>query len=132
MKQLWAPWRLEYIQGADEQDGCVFCRAAGLEDEEGLVVHRGEQAFVLLNRYPYAAGHLMVAGYRHGGDFGALDADEALEIHRLASTGLGVLAETISAGTWGGWPAPASSTTSTSTSSLAGRATRTSCPCSPT
>ncbi|MGH3113809.1 MAG: HIT family hydrolase, partial [Gaiellaceae bacterium] len=76
MKQLWAPWRLEYIQGADEQEGCVFCRAAGLGDEEGLVVHRGERAFVLVNRYPYASGHLMVAGYRHEGDFGALDADE--------------------------------------------------------
>jgi len=96
VRQLWAPWRLEYIQGADEQEGCVFCRAAGLADEDGLVVRRGERAFVLVNRYPYASGHLMVAGYRHEGDFGALDADEALEIHRLAATALGVLAQTMS------------------------------------
>ena len=95
MKQLWAPWRLEYIQGADEQEGCVFCRAAGLDDEEGLVVRRGERAFVLVNRYPYASGHLMVAAYRHEGDFAALEADEALEIHRLAATATGVLAETM-------------------------------------
>ena len=95
MKQLWAPWRLEYIQGADEQEGCVFCRAAALDDEEGLVVHRGERAFVLVNRYPYASGHLMVACYRHEGDFAALEAVEALEIHRLAATALGVLAQTI-------------------------------------
>jgi ATP adenylyltransferase len=95
VKQLWAPWRLAYIQGADEQEGCVFCRAAGLGDEEGLVVRRGERAFVLVNRYPYASGHLMVAAYRHEGDFAGLDAEEALEIHRLASTALGVLAQTI-------------------------------------
>ena len=64
-KQLWAPWRLEYIKQADEQLGCVFCEAAAGDDEEKLVVHRGELAFVLLNRFPYASGHLMVAPYRH-------------------------------------------------------------------
>ena len=73
MKQLWAPWRLEYIQQADEQEGCVFCRALEADDESGLVVHRGERAFVLLNKYPYASGHLMVAPNRHEGDFGGLD-----------------------------------------------------------
>jgi ATP adenylyltransferase len=93
LKRLWAPWRLEYIQSADEQEGCVFCRAPGLGDEEGLVVHRGEHAFVLLNRYPYASGHLMVAPYRHEGDFGGLADEEALEIHRLAEAALGALRE---------------------------------------
>jgi ATP adenylyltransferase len=96
MKQLWAPWRLEYIQDADEQEGCLFCRARDGSDEEGLVVHRGERAIVLLNKYPYASGHLMVAPLRHEGEFGELDADEALEIHRLASAGLAALAETMS------------------------------------
>jgi ATP adenylyltransferase len=96
VKQLWAPWRLEYIEGADADPGCVFCRAAGLGDEEGLVVHRGELAFVLLNKYPYAGGHLMVAPFRHVGDLGELEVDEALEIHRLASSALGVLAQTMS------------------------------------
>ena len=96
MRQLWAPWRLEYIQGADQQEGCVFCRAVGLEDEPGLVVHRGEHAFVLLNRYPYASGHLMVAPYRHEGDFGALAAEEAVEIHRLTAQATDVLGEVMS------------------------------------
>ena len=95
MRQLWAPWRLEYVQAADEQPGCVFCRALELPDEEALVVHRGERAFVLLNKYPYSPGHLMVAPRRHEGEFGALDADEALEVHRLASAALGILAETM-------------------------------------
>jgi ATP adenylyltransferase len=93
VKQLWAPWRLEYIQGADEREGCLFCRVASLGDEEGLVVHRGELAYVLLNRYPYAAGHLMVAPYRHEAEFGELTGDEALEAHRLAAAGLGALAQ---------------------------------------
>ena len=60
-KPLWAPWRLEYIEQADEREGCIFCRAAEGEDEAGLVVHRGREAFVLLNKFPYASGHLMVA-----------------------------------------------------------------------
>jgi ATP adenylyltransferase len=93
LKQLWAPWRLEYIQGADEQDGCVFCRAPGLGDEEGLVVRRGERAFALLNRFPYASGHLMVAPYRHVGEFGGLEDEEAVEIHRLAAVAVAVLGE---------------------------------------
>jgi ATP adenylyltransferase len=96
VRQLWAPWRLEYIQQADELDACIFCRAAaGNRDPESLVVHRAEWALVLLNRYPYASGHLMVAPVRHEGEFGALSAEEALEVHRLASVGLGVLAETM-------------------------------------
>ena len=92
-KQLWAPWRLEYISSADEQAGCVFCDAAALKDEEALVVHRGSAAFVLLNKYPYASGHLMVAPYRHAGEFGELEDAEALELHRLAGSAIGALAQ---------------------------------------
>jgi ATP adenylyltransferase len=90
-RQLWAPWRLEYVQAADELPGCVFCGALEEESEERLVVHRGERAFVLLNRFPYASGHLMVAPVRHLGDFAALDADEAAEIHGLAADALAAL-----------------------------------------
>jgi len=80
VKQLWAPWRLEYIRQADEQPGCVFCHP-----EEELVVAREEHAFVLVNRFPYSSGHVMVAPLRHAGDFGALTAEEAQAIHRLAA-----------------------------------------------
>ena len=93
-KPLWAPWRLEYIQQADELDGCVFCLAAIGDDEEMLVVHRGAGAFVLLNKFPYASGHLLVAPYRHAADFGSLSDEEALELHRLAERGMAALAET--------------------------------------
>ena len=92
MERIWAPWRLEYIQRADELPGCVFCLAAQGSDEDGLVVHRGERAFVLLNKFPYASGHLMVAPLRHVADFDELENEEALEIHRLAAQGLGALA----------------------------------------
>jgi ATP adenylyltransferase len=93
-RQLWAPWRLEYIAKADEESDCVFCDAAAGDDEDRLVVHRGKQAFVLLNKFPYASGHLMVASYRHVGDFGELSDEEALEIHHLAQRGLAALAAT--------------------------------------
>ena len=91
-EQLWAPWRLEYIKRADEGDGCVFCRATEATDEEGLVVHRAELAFVLLNKFPYASGHVMVAPYRHVATLGELTDEEALELHRLARQALGALA----------------------------------------
>src|SRR6185437_12810990 len=95
IRQLWAPWRLEYIRRADELEGCVFCLAAeGDDDEAMLVVHRGVSAFVLLNKFPYASGHLMVAPYRHAGQFGGLTDAEALEAHRLAADGMTALAAT--------------------------------------
>ena len=94
VRQLWAPWRLEYVGSADEQEGCIFCVALAAGDEEGLVVRRAEHAFVVLNRFPYASGHLMVAPVRHVGEFGELTDDELVEVHRLASQGLGALAET--------------------------------------
>jgi ATP adenylyltransferase len=92
-KPLWAPWRLEYIEQADERESCVFCDAARGDDEAGLVVHRGREAFALLNKFPYASGHLMVAPFRHAGDFSELEDAEALEIHRLAGHGVGALAQ---------------------------------------
>lgn len=95
MERLWAPWRLEYLEGADEQKGCFFCRARDGGEEGSLVVQRGERAFVVLNRYPYASGHLMIAPNRHEGEFGDLDAEEAAEVHRLAASGIGALAETM-------------------------------------
>ena len=90
-KQLWAPWRLEYIKRADEQPGCVFCDAAAGDDEERLVLRRGTDAFALLNKFPYSSGHLMVAPYRHVGELSGLGDSEALEIHSLATAGLAAL-----------------------------------------
>jgi ATP adenylyltransferase len=93
VERLWAPWRLEYIKSADDFPGCVFCAALEGDDEEMLVVHRGERAFVLLNKFPYVSGHLMIAPVRHVGDYGELEDEEAVEIHRLAQAGMGALGD---------------------------------------
>ena len=85
-KPLWAPWRLEYVEQVDERPGCIFC-----DPEPELVLLRGERAFLLLNRFPYSAGHLMAAPGRHVGSFGSLTDDEALEVHRLAATAIAAL-----------------------------------------
>lgn len=65
MRALWSPWRYEYLAGEGGPEGCVFCRAAEAEDEEALILRRGEHNFVLLNLYPYTNGHLMIAPYEH-------------------------------------------------------------------
>ena len=96
MERLWAPWRLEYVAGADELEGCIFCLAAAAADQEGLVVHRGTSAFALLNKFPYASGHLMVAPFRHVGELSDLTDEEALEIHRLIGQAMAALAEIFS------------------------------------
>ena len=62
---LFAPWRYEYLV-SDKQAGCIFCDASrSTDDDASLVVHRGKRVFVLLNRYPYTNGHVMVAPYAH-------------------------------------------------------------------
>jgi len=83
---LWAPWRLEYVQHADELDRCIFC-----EPEEELLIHRGAHALVMLNKFPYSSGHLLVAPHRHLADFGALNQAEAAEVHSLAARGIEAL-----------------------------------------
>ena len=85
MERLWAPWRMEFIR-ADTDGVCFLCEAAGAlpeRDREFLVLARGAKAFVIMNRYPYNNGHLLVAPCRHEGDFGAFDDDELREMMRL-------------------------------------------------
>ncbi len=77
--RIWAPWRLEYVKDAskDIEEECIFCAfpAEGAEhDEANLIVHRGERCFVILNKFPYTNGHLMVAPFEHVGSLAAIDA----------------------------------------------------------
>ena len=70
MRYIAAPWREAYVRSVDAQTGCVFCRVARVKDDgEVHILHRGRNAFVLLNKYPYLPGHLMIAPYRHLADF---------------------------------------------------------------
>jgi ATP adenylyltransferase len=105
-KPLWAPWRLEYVAQADEQDGCVFCLEAegDLDPAASLLVHAGDAAIVLLNKFPYSSGHLMVAPRRHVGALAELSDAEALEIHRLAVTAMDLLLQVYDPGGFNlGW-----------------------------
>jgi ATP adenylyltransferase len=86
-QRIWAPWRLEYVKDAskDNSDACVFCAAleAG-DDEANLIVHRGERCFVILNKFPYTNGHLMVAPYEHVPALQEIDAETLSELMSLA------------------------------------------------
>jgi len=94
MRQLWAPWRLAYVQEAAAAEGCVFClEAAGELGGSSLVVRRGDLAVVLLNKFPYSSGHLMVAPVRHIAALGDLEPREAAQIHALTVQGIAALSE---------------------------------------
>lgn len=82
---LWAPWRMQYITREGEP-GCLFCRTGrpGGDDGENYVLWRGRLAFVILNRFPYTNGHMMVAPFRHEGVLANLGAAEAAEVLALA------------------------------------------------
>jgi ATP adenylyltransferase len=80
MDILWAPWRKEFIL-AKKEKGCIFCkRHKDTKDKKNLILFRGEVSFVIMNKYPYNTGHLMVAPYRHIGKVEKLKADELSEL----------------------------------------------------
>jgi ATP adenylyltransferase len=88
LDRLWTPHRMAYIRGQDKPadesaPACPFCRIPTLDDQAGLVVHRGELSFAVLNLYPYAPGHLMVCPYRHIPDYTDTTDEEAAEIADL-------------------------------------------------
>ena len=84
-QRLWTPHRMAYITGEDRAPdaGCVFCVAPGMGEDDSLVVARGELAYVVLNLYPYNAGHLLISPYRHVANYDDLSAEEMAEISSL-------------------------------------------------
>jgi ATP adenylyltransferase len=82
MEKLWAPWRITYVRHAcDEGQKCIFCTIPKEDnDEENLVLCRGERTFTMLNRFPYNTGHLMVAPYSHVASIEDLGTEELLEM----------------------------------------------------
>ena len=88
LDRLWTPHRMAYVRGEskpvdDTETQCPFCRVPAMEDAEGLVVRRGELAYVVLNLYPYAPGHLMVCPFRHIADYTETTDAEAEEVAEL-------------------------------------------------
>jgi ATP adenylyltransferase len=93
MRNLYAPWRMEYI-GAPQAPGCLFCRtreAPATDDRQNLVVHRADDAMVMLNKFPYNSGHVMVAPRAHVASLVDLDDDRTLATMRLVRRALAVL-----------------------------------------
>ena len=85
MDRLWTPWRYAYVSKSAPVDGCIFCaKAKPGDDEENLVVYRGERNYVLLNLYPYNNGHIMVAPYEHAATLAGVEEDTVVEMMRLA------------------------------------------------
>lgn len=97
---LWAPWRLSYVTSTDEprQEGCFLCRFrdAPADDVPNLVVKRGETCSVVLNRYPYNNGHLLVAPYAHKASLTELTDTELLESQQLIRTMISTLSKAMS------------------------------------
>ncbi len=96
LERLWTPYRMAYIRGEERpsgtgEDECPFCRIPRRDDADGLVVHRGTTAYVVLNLFPYAAGHLMVCPYRHIPDYTDTTDEEVVEIGALTKRAMTVL-----------------------------------------
>ncbi len=93
--RLWTPHRIAYIEqgGAAPGDQCVFCVAPTRTDEEALIVHRGDLAFVLLNLFPYNPGHLLVVPYRHIATYDSATPEEVAEIGAMTQTAMRVITE---------------------------------------
>jgi ATP adenylyltransferase len=90
MKRIWAPWRIKFVQ--TKTTGCIFCEVQKEPDgPKNLVIFRGERCFVILNRYPYTTGHLMVVANQHLDSFEDLDADTRAEMMELSTRGMVVL-----------------------------------------
>ncbi len=85
MDYLWTPWRYTYVKSADAAPHCVFCRAVAVQDDRKmLIVHRGQHCFVILNLFPYTAGHVMVVPYEHVDELRKLPAEAATEMMALS------------------------------------------------
>lgn len=97
-QRLWTPHRMVYIAGENKPTdeaaaSCPFCRAPGLGDDEGLIVHRGEHVYAVMNLYPYSPGHLLLCPYRHFSDFTEMSPAESAELSAFTSRAMTVLRE---------------------------------------
>lgn len=95
MRRLFSPWRMPYIgrdKAAEKAKGCVFCLAISQADSpENLIVHRGRLAFVIVNRFPYTSGHLMVLPFQHAAKLDEIDAATRAEMIELMNDSVKVL-----------------------------------------
>ena len=94
MDYIWTPWRYQYMREAasGNQPECIFCEAvARNSDAETLIVHRGKKAFIILNRFPYTSGHVMIVPYAHVAELNLCEPgtlDEMMQLARRVETAL--------------------------------------------
>jgi ATP adenylyltransferase len=85
MDYLWTPWRYRYIADAKKDERCIFCDALALgDDAEAGIVLRGEKNFIILNRFPYTTGHVMIVPFAHIGELSACDPETLAEMMELS------------------------------------------------
>jgi ATP adenylyltransferase len=95
MDYLWTPWRYRYVSDPAKNDRCIFCDALAAADDAGrLIVERDAKNFVILNRFPYTSGHLMIVPYAHIPDLASADAETLSEMMRIAQRAQKALANT--------------------------------------
>jgi ATP adenylyltransferase len=103
MKRLWAPWRMEYILDDNKHGSCLFCdiskkektRVNKTRDKKNLILHRSNKCFVMLNKYPYNSGHLMVIPYFHTSSFEGLDDDVLFDLIKNVERSTGILKQVL-------------------------------------
>jgi len=95
MKVLWAPWRMEYILGEDKPPGCIFCPWPDEDLTERLVLFSGRRSRIMMNKYPYINGHLLVAPLRHVPSLDDLTPEELLDLQLKLRQSLGILKKTM-------------------------------------
>jgi ATP adenylyltransferase len=99
MNVLWAPWRMEYVTSAHEKGKCIFCPGDDRnQDRERLILYIGNHSIVLINRFPYINGHLLVAPLRHISSLDALSSEEKLNLIAMVEKSIGILNEVMNPG----------------------------------
>jgi ATP adenylyltransferase len=91
MKFLPAPWRWEFISRIGQKKSCIFCNASKLPEDESLVCFKGKRYFIILNKYPYSTGHLMIVPYRHFDLPEKIPPSETVEMWELMNHSLDIL-----------------------------------------
>lgn len=92
MKRIWSPWRMKYIQNHNSDEECPFCSALdSSQPDDRLILHKGDKAFVVLNRYPYTTGHLLILPQKHEEKLENLDPETRTEMMELINHALKVL-----------------------------------------
>ena len=91
MKQLWAPWRMEYVK-SEKSNECIFCSLPKENnDTQNYILHRGQSAFIIMNIFPYNSAHVMVSPFRHIGCLTEQDGDESKEMNHLTHRSIEIM-----------------------------------------